>query len=75
MYFSAAASSENGHELRFEYGLGALYDPVECRCHPRDRRVLDEALDVADAPARVALIPGSVELFGCHPELDNEVPG
>ena len=37
--------------------------------------MLDETLDVADAPARVALVPGSVELFRCHPELDNEVRG
>jgi len=37
--------------------------------------MLDEALDVADAPARVALVPGPVELFCCHPELDNEIAG
>src|SRR5262249_20806789 len=63
------------HELRLEYGLGSLYDPVEGCCHPRDCRVLDEALHVADVPARVALVPDSIELFGCRPELDNQVPG
>src|SRR5262249_41792383 len=36
-------------------------------------RVLDEALYVADAPSRVALVPGSIELFGCGSELNNEM--
>ena len=35
--------------------------------------MLDAALDVGDAPARVALVPGPVEVLGRSPELDNEV--
>jgi hypothetical protein len=36
--------------------------------------MFDLALDVGDAPAGVALVPGPVEFFGGGPELDNEVP-
>jgi hypothetical protein len=37
--------------------------------------MLDLALDVSDAPAGVALVPASVELFGGGPELHHEVAG
>jgi hypothetical protein len=55
------------HELGLEHGFGVLYNPVEGCRHPRNCRVLAEALYVADAPTRVALVPGSIELFGCSP--------
>ena len=35
----------------------------------------DPALDVADLPVGVALVPGAVELLGCPPELHDEVAG
>ena len=35
--------------------------------------MLDVALDVGNAPAGVALVPGAVELLGGGPELDNKV--
>ena len=37
--------------------------------------MLDLALDVADAPAGVALIPGAVELFRRRAKLHDEVAG
>jgi hypothetical protein len=37
--------------------------------------MLEVALDVCDAPAGVALVPGAVELLGGGPELDDEVAG
>src|SRR6516164_3379355 len=62
------------HEFGFEYGLGPFHDPVEGCCHPRDCRMLDETLDVADAPTRVALVPGSIEFLCRCPKLHDEVP-
>src|SRR6266699_643920 len=35
----------------------------------------DLALDVGDAPAGIALVPGPVELLGGGPELHDEVAG
>jgi hypothetical protein len=37
--------------------------------------MLNPALDIGDAPAGIALVPGAVELLGGGPELDNEVAG
>ena len=37
--------------------------------------MLDPALDVGDAPAGIALVPGAVELLGRAAELHNEVAG
>src|SRR5262249_14372599 len=37
--------------------------------------MLDLALDVGDAPARITLVPEAVELLGCGPELYDEVAG
>jgi hypothetical protein len=37
--------------------------------------MLDPSLDVGDAPAGVALVPGVVEPFRGDPELHDEVPG
>src|SRR5215831_14024064 len=67
MYFSAAASSEKDHssmELGLEHRLRALHDSVEGGHHPRNCRMPDPALHVADPPAGVALIPGAIELLG-----------
>src|SRR5215472_19084355 len=61
------------HKLRFEYGFGSVYDPVEGCRHPRDCRVLDEALYVADAPSRVALVPAAVKLLGSGPQLHDQI--
>jgi hypothetical protein len=37
--------------------------------------MLDLPLDVGDAPAGIALVPGPVELLGCGPELNDQVAG
>jgi hypothetical protein len=37
--------------------------------------MLDLALDIGDAPAGVALVPGAIELLGGGPELHDEVAG
>jgi hypothetical protein len=37
--------------------------------------MLDFALDVGDAPARITLVPGTVELLGGDPELYDESSG
>ena len=37
--------------------------------------MLDAALDVADPPAGIALVPGAVEVLGGDPELHDEVAG
>src|SRR5262245_54468109 len=67
MYFSAAASSEKDHgsmNLDSKHRLRALHDSVEGSHNPRDCRMPDPALHVADPPASVALIPGAIELLG-----------
>ena len=38
-------------------------------------RMLDPALDVADDPSGIALIPASVERLGGDAELDDEIVG
>jgi hypothetical protein len=76
MYFWAAASSENdqgSNELGVEYGFSAFNDPIQGGHHPRNRRVLHAPLYVADLSAGIALVPGSVEILGCSPELHNKV--
>ena len=37
--------------------------------------MLDPVLDIGNAPTSVALVPSAVELFGCGPELHDEVAG
>jgi hypothetical protein len=37
--------------------------------------MLNPALDIGDAPAGIALVPGAVEFLGGGPELDNQVTG
>src|SRR2546430_2483231 len=37
--------------------------------------MLDPALDVGNAPAGVALVPGAIEFFGGGPELHDQVAG
>ena len=37
--------------------------------------MLDPALDVADPPATITLIPGAVEFLSRRPELHNEIAG
>src|SRR5207245_11642421 len=63
------------HKLRLAHGFGVLHDAVQSRCHPRNGRMPDPALHVADLPAGVALVPRAVELLGCSPELHDEVAG
>ena len=63
------------HELGFKYRFSFLHDAVEGRRHPGNGRMLDAALDIRDAPAGIALVPGAVELLGCGPELHDEVAG
>src|SRR5215469_18612944 len=52
------------HELGLEHGFCALHDAVEGGHHPRNCRMPDAALHVADPLAGVALIPGAIELLG-----------
>jgi hypothetical protein len=61
------------HELGLEHRLRALHDSVEGGHHPRNCRMPDPALDVADPPAGVALVPGAVELLGGGPKLHDEI--
>src|SRR5262245_61835318 len=35
--------------------------------------MLDPSLDIGDAPAGVALVPGAIELFGGGPKLHDEI--
>src|SRR5947208_184773 len=63
------------HELGLEYGSAVLHDSVKCRRHPGNGRMLSVALDVSDAAAGVALVPGAVEFLGGGPKLDDEVAG
>src|SRR6516165_8521489 len=63
------------HELGFKYGGGLLDNAVEGRDHPKNGGMPDAALDVADAVARVTLVPGAIELFGGGSELDHEITG
>src|SRR5215831_11256898 len=58
------ARSSARHELGLEHRLRALHDSVEGGHHPRNRRMPDPALHVADLPAGVALVPGAIELLG-----------
>src|SRR5262249_58207888 len=61
------------HELRLEdRGRSFDYD-VEGRYHSRNGGVLHVALDVGDALAGVALVPGSVQVLGSRPELHDEI--
>jgi hypothetical protein len=53
------------HEFGLEYGFCALHDAVEGGSHPRDRGMFDFALDIGDAPAGMALVPGAVEWTEC----------
>src|SRR6516164_3908203 len=63
------------HELGLEHRLRALHDSVEGGHHPRNCRMPDPALHVADPPAGVTLVPGAVERLGRSSELHDEVAG
>src|SRR5215471_18351950 len=63
------------HELGLEHRLRPLYDSVEGGHHPRNCRMPDAALHVADPPAGVALVPRAVELFRRRAKLHEEVAG
>src|SRR6516225_2529694 len=63
------------HELGLEHRLRALHDSVEGGHHPRNCRMPDPALHVADPPAGVALIPGAIELLRRPAKLHDEVAG
>src|SRR5262249_49188384 len=43
--------------------------------HPRNGRMPDAPLHVADLPAGVALVPGAIELLCSPPELHDEIVG
>src|SRR5262245_55852739 len=76
MYFSAAASSENDQgsmNLASNTASVPPHDPVQGRCHPRNARMPDAPLHVADLPAGGALVPGAIELLGCPSELHDEI--
>jgi hypothetical protein len=61
------------HEFGLEHGLCPLDDPIEGSRHPGERSMLYPALDVPHPPARIALVPGSVEVLGGGPQLHDEV--
>ena len=63
------------HELGFKDRPSPFDDPVKGRRHPRNGRVLHQALDISDGSAGVALIPAAVEVFGDLSELHDEVAG
>jgi hypothetical protein len=63
------------HELGLEHGFRTFHNPVQGGRHPGNGRMPDPRLHVADLPAGIALVPGAVELFGCPPELHDEVSG
>src|SRR5437588_59218 len=60
-------------EQRCEHGFRPLHDAIQGGRHPRNGRMPDPALHVADLPAGIALVPGAIELLGCSPELYDEV--
>src|SRR5262245_8250307 len=74
MYFSAAASSEND-QGNMNLASRPLHDAVERRDHPGNGRMLHPALDVGDAPAGVALVPGAVEPLRGGAKLHDEIAG
>ena len=63
------------HELGLEHGVDALHDAIEGGRHPSNGRVLDPALDVDDAAAGIALVPGAIEVLSGGPKLHDEVAG
>src|SRR5262249_28225056 len=63
------------HELGFEDDSSSFDDSVEGRRHPRDGRVLHQALDISDSSAGIPLIPASVEVLGDLPKLYDEIAG
>jgi hypothetical protein len=63
------------HEFGLEYCFRALHDAVEGCRHPGNGRVPHAALNVSNASAGVALIPGTVELLGRSPKLYDQVAG
>src|SRR5262249_35222608 len=77
MYFSAAASSENDQgSMNLASNTASVPSTMPSRvaaiqgmaeCFP--------ALDIGDAAAGIALVPGAVELLGCRPELYDEIAG
>src|SRR5262245_15767158 len=62
------------HELGLEYCPGLLYDAVESRCHPRNGRMLDVALDIGNTPAGVALVPGRLRPSVATPSCTLRLP-
>jgi hypothetical protein len=50
-------------------------EPVQGRRHPGNSRMLDPTLDIGDAPAGIALVPGAVELLSGRAKLYEQVAG
>jgi hypothetical protein len=67
------AEAARQHEFRLKYRFATLDDAVEGGSHPRYGRMLHPPLDVSDAPASMALVPGTVESFGRGSKLDRKV--
>jgi hypothetical protein len=61
------------HELGFEDGVGAIDDPIHRGRHPPDDGMMEAALDVSDALAGVALVPGPIERLGDDADLDDQI--
>ena len=78
MYFSAAPSSENDQgsmNLASKTAPVPSTIPSSVAAIQANCRVPDQALDVPDRSAGIALVPGPVEVFGGSPELHDEVAG
>ena len=50
------------------------FDTAVQRCrHPTQRRVPDAPLDVGKDLTGIALVPASIQVLGCKPELNDEI--
>src|SRR5205807_8350368 len=61
------------HELTLEDRITALDPPVECCCHPAQRRMSDLFLNVDDHLSGIGLIPAPVQLLGRIAKLNHEI--
>jgi hypothetical protein len=63
------------HELGLEHRCLVLDEAVECRPHPFDPGMPQEALDLLQPSASLPLEPASIEVLGRAAELDEEIAG
>ena len=78
MYFSAAASSENDQgSMNLASNTASVPSTMPSRVAAIQgmAECLTRRWTSADAPPGIALVPGTIELLRCGPELHNEVAG